>query len=460
MIRTLRFALGLAGTGSALALAFMLSQPAQPGGAFTLLGHSLGIDQRDFRVLNNFSDIAANDNTVEHPAFPGSTGATLAIRKAHAEWGSSPRDGSGHGDGLADNPVLGDGGANFDQLFLGETATFGPIGDNIHGALTGGACTGGVIAFTQFSPSGGSNGWRISYCDGGWVWSDGPGLPLPGQIDLQAVATREIGFTLGLGTSSAGGSPTMAPAALGDATAARSIEADDIAGLQAIYGVASLTKPRIDALQGGNSVGELLTISGSNFHPTSNELWITPSGSSTPLILGGVPSGAAGTLIVVGLPGGVTSGDLLVHVPGSGGSSLSNVWSFELGAAQEAILTVGNGLGGSSGEVPQLTAAGDLTPGSANGFVVDVQLAGPALPGILFLGSGIGGVPFKGGVFQPLPILAELSFVTDAAGKLHLATSFDAGVPSGLLIVVQAWFADPGGPAGVTGTNGLSLLVP
>jgi hypothetical protein len=461
MARNLHLVLGVLGTSTAVALIATLSLPPRDTSAFSLLGHSLGIDQRDFRVFNNFADAAANDNTVEHPAFPGSTGAVLAIRKAHAEWGSVPRNGNGHGDGLASNPVLGNGGANLDQMFLGEASTPGNSGDNTHHSLTRAACDGAVIAFVQFGLGGGSNGWRITYCDGSWVWSDGPGYPGPGQLDLQAIATREIGFALGLGHSSAGGFPTMAAAAFGDPTNARSIEVDDIAGLQAIYGAASATKPRIDAVSDGAAPGQLMTISGSGFHPTDNEIWVTPEDASgLPVVLGGVRSSAGGTTIVVAVPSNVASGDLMVHVPGSGGDSLSNAWSFSLDAAQDAILTVGDGLGGTSGEVPQLTAAGDLTPGSTTGFSVDVQLAAASVPGILFLGSGIGGLPFKGGFFQPVPILAELPFATDAAGNLHLSTAFDAGVPSGLLIVSQAWFADVTGPVGVTGTNGLALLVP
>lgn len=461
MTFNLRVAMGLAGTAGALALAVTLSQTPQPASAFSLLGHSLGLDQRDFAVFNNFSGVAANDNTVEHPAFPGSTGATLAIRKAHAEWASLPRAGSGHGDGLASNAVLGDGGANFDQIFVGEADSPGPLGGNRHGALTGGSCAGGVLAFTVFSPSGGGGGWRTSYCDSGWVWSDGPGLPAPGQIDLQAVATREIGFALGLGHSNAGGVPTMSPSAPANLTLLRSIAPDDIAGLQAIYGMASPTKPRITGAEQGAATGTSLTLSGAGFHPTSNEIWITPSvGGAAPVKLVGVPSSAGGTTIVLVVPSDVASGDVLVHTPGSGGDSLSNAWPFRAGAAQDAIVTVGDGLGGTSGEVPQLTAAGDLSPGSATGFTVDVQLAGPSLPGILFLGSASAGLPFKGGVFQPVPILAELAFVTGLAGDLHLAASFDGTVPAGLLIVAQAWFADPSGPAGATSTNGISLLVP
>lgn len=456
MVPNPRSLLGLAAAVGCCLAVCQLSAPGRAAGAFSLTGHSLGVGSRGFRVLNSFTDASANDNTVEHPSFPGSTGAVLALRKAHAEWGSAPRQVHGHGDGLADNPVLGGSGANFDQIFLGEAAALGGLDSNMHHALAGGLCGGSTLAFTQIV---GGVGWRIAYCDG-WAWSDGPGAPEPGSIDLQAVATREIGFALGLGTSSVPGA-SMSPVALGGGSGARSLEADDLAGLAAIYGAAAATKPLIVGVTGEGEVGRLLEITGERFHATDNEVWFTPAdGADQPVVVAGLPSSRGGTRLTVGVPAGVASGDLLVKVPGSSGASLSNAWAFAAGRPQEALLTLATGLGGSSGEVPQLTAAGDLTPGSSEGFAVDVQLAGAGLPGLLFLGAGIGGVPFKGGVFEPLPLLAQLGVVTDGQGRLSWQTAFDGSVPSGAVVVAQVWFADASGPAGATGTNGLVLTVP
>ena len=39
--------------------------------AFSTIGGSLGLPQRDFRMFNNFTNNAANNNTTEHPSFPG-----------------------------------------------------------------------------------------------------------------------------------------------------------------------------------------------------------------------------------------------------------------------------------------------------------------------------------------------------------------------------------------------------
>lgn len=81
-----------AGLAAAVSLMASLAAPTQTA-AFTTIGESLGLDQRDFRVFNNFTNPEANDNTIPHPNFPGHTGAVMAIWKAHCEWGSGPRAG-------------------------------------------------------------------------------------------------------------------------------------------------------------------------------------------------------------------------------------------------------------------------------------------------------------------------------------------------------------------------------
>src|SRR5262245_27759052 len=106
--------------GGAVLVVGNLSAPVTTA-AFTIGPESLDMSQRDFRVVNSFTDRESNDNTVAQAEFPGSLGAPLAIRKAHAEWSSGPWAGTGIGDGVASNPVLGSGGANFDNTWQGET---------------------------------------------------------------------------------------------------------------------------------------------------------------------------------------------------------------------------------------------------------------------------------------------------------------------------------------------------
>lgn len=419
----------------------------------------LSVNQRDFRVFNNFQDPGANDNTVEHPNFPGQTGAVLAIWKAHAEWGSVPRAGNGLGDGIASNPVLGDGGANFDNSFQGTTSLVGGTNDKIHSTITSGICGGGTFGWTE-TPI--SDGWRIRYCED-WLWSDGPGKE-PGPVtlmDLQGHATHQVGHSLGLGHSTAAGSPTMAVLGFGSGIGLRSIEADDIAGVQAIYGVALATKVRIDALVGSYDVGSNLQIIGANFDATANEVWFKSStADGTPAKLLNVPSTAGGTQIDVVIPAGVGPGEVLVRKP-SGNAGLSNAFPIDAAGPPGHFELTGPGLGQDqpNGNIPQLTGLGDLSPGGV-GFTLDIQLVKANVAGVMFAGPGEGNVPFKGGVFDPVPILLQFPISVDANGNATLAAAMPASTPAGLELVLQAWFANGGGPQGATGTNGLRLVVP
>ena len=312
---------GLAGS---LALVASLSQPVETA-AWDTIGGSLGTAQRDFRVFNNFTDTTANNNTTPHASFPGQTGAVMAIWKGHVEWASEPYAGTGLGDGLASNPVLGSGGANFDNTFQGLATSAGTTNQNVHSELPG--SSGGVLAFTE-API--SDGWRILYYSG-WTWQDGPGS-VTTNIDLQGVACHEIGHSLGLGHS-ADSNATMFWAVVDSGTDQRSIEGDDADGVQFIYGAASATKPRIFSITGPMQVATTLTISGMNFSPTGNEVWFTKAASDgSPAKVTGVASSGGGTTISVTIPAGVADGDVLVKATGLANTSLSNAWPFDLGA--------------------------------------------------------------------------------------------------------------------------------
>jgi Matrixin len=430
-------------------LAGVLSWPTATA-AFTTTGESLSLDQRDVRVFNDFTDATANDNTFPHPNFPGATGAPLAIWKAHAEWGSLPRGGNGLGDGLPDNAVLGSGGANFDNTWQGLASSAGDSNDNIHSAASLG---GGLLALVV-TPSG--DGWKIVYNDD-FVWDDGPGAPVAGALDLQGVATHEIGLVLGLGHSSVSGA-TMFAAISGSGTSARSLSADDIAGLQAIYGVASASKPAITALSGTLDTGSALGITGAHFAALGNEVWFTrQGGDGTPAKVTGLASSAGGTQLLVTIPAGATAGDVLVKVPGSSGAALSNAFPIDIDAAPGAFQLTGPGLAGTLG-VPQLTGAGPLTPGGAP-FTLFVQLAAPGASGQLFVSGSEANLPFKGGIFDPAPVLLSIPIVADGAGQAVFAAAIPAGPFAGVSLVMQCWFADGAALQGASATNGLRLVI-
>jgi hypothetical protein len=307
---------GLPWLAVVLALAGPLSTESARG--FSLLGFSLPLDQRDFRVLNNFTGPHANDNATEHGSFPGHLGAVMAIWKASVEWQSRL-----HGDGSGDphqSGDLGSGGANFDPTFQAEAIDPGDLNGNTHSQIAG--CAGGLFAFCE-GP--GADGWRIRYyaCVD---WDDGPGTVISG-IDLQGVATHEYGHALGLGHSNVGGA-TMYPSISGSGVAGRSIEADDSAGIQAVYGVHSHNKP---VIAGVSVVGNQITLTGTGFDPLGARVWFTQAGAGgdgDPIEVAAGPTGGASIHVTV--PQSAGAGDVLVRNPGAGHDALSNAWPVDL----------------------------------------------------------------------------------------------------------------------------------
>jgi hypothetical protein len=303
-----------AGTGLAFLGAFALSPRTE---AWTTIGGFLDLNQRDFRVFNNFTDPTANDNNVPHPNFPGATGAAMAIWKAYVEWGSRLH---GNGDGDSHQPFgLGSGGANFDPSWQGMATTTGDTNSNIVSQISG--SSGGTLAYTE-TPIG--DGWRIRFLQDAATWNDGPTTP-SNHYDIQGVACHEFGHALGLGHSGDGGA-TMVPGAAQPAVTQRSINADDIAGVQAVYGVALPTKPIISGIT--TAPGQV-TITGSNFSASGNEVWFTPTavgGTGVPVKAFNVPSN--GTQMFVTVPAGAGPGDVLVRIPGTTNDKLSNAWPF------------------------------------------------------------------------------------------------------------------------------------
>ena len=344
----------LAGLGAALGLLGVLSAPTRTA-AYSLIGGSLSTAQRDFRVFNNFTDASANNNVTPHVNFPGATGAVMAIWKGQVEWASGPYAGNGLGDGVTSNPNLGDGGANFDNTYQGTTTGTGTTNQNVHSELSG--SSGGVLAFTE-TPI--SDGWRIRYY-ASWTWQDGPGNVTSG-IDLQGVACHEIGHSLGLGHSNVSGA-TMLPSISGTGVGQRSINSDDIAGLQAVYGVKSATKPTITGISGNKAIGGVITISGTQFSTTGNTAWFTKANSDgNPVTVGGLASSGGGTSISVTIPANVVDGEVLIQKNATGHASLSNAFPIDLGGPvgdPPSISSIDPATGPSGGYTPvTITGAG------------------------------------------------------------------------------------------------------
>lgn len=439
---------GLCALGACAAAALvLLPRDALP---FTWLGTSLAFDQRDVRVFNNFADPEANDNTTPHPTWPGATGAPQAIWKAAAEWGSA-RHGDGEGDPSQPGDV-GSGGANFDVNWQGLATDIGTVDANVVSAIS--SCGGGIVSFIESVPG----GWRLRLCDD-WLWDDGPGTVLaPGAFDIQGLVTHEYGHILGLGHSNVAGA-TMFASLSGDGIAARSIEADDRAGVQFIYGAAALAKPRIDSAL----PGALLVISGANFAAVGNEVWFTraaPNPSGAPLVVSGVSATLGGTRIELAIPAGAGPGDVLVRAPGAAsGALLSNAFPLDpTGCPAPAVYCTPKT--SSQGCVPEISAVGVPSASAGSGFVVACDGVPSGMIGLLFYSKdGAAAVPFQGGTLCLSGALTRTpgqnSGGTLPAGSAcdgHFDLDFNAWIASGqdpLLALdstvwSQWWFRDPG----------------
>jgi len=412
------------------------------GGAFQLNGESLDLGQRDFRIHPNFTDPTANRNKVPDPDYPGASGAELAIWKGVAEWGSGP-----HGSGLSDptQGQIGSGASNFDCYYLGRAVGPGNTNANVISQLD--ASGGGIRAFAEM-PS--SDGWRIRFFRGPTAWYDGPG-PVPSgnalAFDIQGIAAHEYGHVLGLGHS--GGVATMSSNTAGRGVPLRSLDPDDIAGVQSIYGTPSASKPRIDTYELG-AAGQI-TLVGENFAANGNDLWFTrliPGGGGATIEVIGLPSSAGGTRVVVDVPIDAGPGDIILKRPGSLFEDLSNPIPFDPNTEPcRPIVRVGIPKVTSDGTSPGLAIAGMPSVGRGRiRFSTNQGLLTGT--GILFSGPGIAHRPFAGGtIFAAAPYRREGSFSFDVYFA-QVLVSLDASM-IGTTRVYQMWFSDPGDPFGV-----------
>jgi len=429
--------------------------------AYTTAGFDLGLAQRDARVFDNFTDPEANDNTTPHPNWPGYTGVELAAWKALVEWGSELR-GDGSGDPTQPGDV-GSGGANFDVTWQGNAPGVGGTMDNVISEIS--MCGGGVLSMSETGPG----GWRIRLC-GDFTWDDGPGDPVAGAMDIQGILVHEYGHALGLGHSSVAGS-TMFPTVPGSGVPSRSISADDRAGIQAIYGVMSATKPHVDNVLGTS----LLTIVGKNFAATGNEVWFTqvrsnPTGE--PVKLTGVPSTAGGTAISVTTIAAAGPGDVLVRIPGSGHSALSNAYPWNPGGvAAPADYCVGKV--NSQGCTPAISFVGTPSASSPSPFLITASQVLNNKSGLLIYGFAPGDSPWQGARLcssgtlkrtplqnsggNPPPNDCSGTFVFDFNARIQ--SGIDTNLVIGRSVFAQYYYRDPPSSFGVGTSNGLAFTV-
>ena len=296
----------------------------------------------------------------------------MSIWKGATEWASRPH-GNGGGDPV--QATVGDGDANFDFFFAGAATSGGNSNQNIVSVLN--SCGGGTLAYV-LSPI--SDGWTMKFCDE-WTWNDGPSTINNSHFDIQGVACHEFGHSLGLGHSSSGAA-TMFGSIGGGSEAERSINGDDMAGVQCIYGAVSASKCEITSIVVDQGAGTV-TISGDNFSSTGNEVWWTRAdptspGSAPQLRTTGVSSSGGGTSITVSIPGNAGSGDIAVKASGSAASVLSNSWPIDLGPGGLDPLTM---TGVSPSPIPVLIpGTAETVTISGTGFNNTIELSLDLVP--------------------------------------------------------------------------------
>jgi hypothetical protein len=100
------------------------------------------------------------------------------------------------------------------------------------------------------------------------AWS-GPGEPGEGTLDLQGIITHELGHALGLDHSHAP-LATMSPSAFGRGLPLRTLDADDVAGVESLYGLRPGDPPgvviaAVIPAQGSTVGGNEVVLEGSGF---------------------------------------------------------------------------------------------------------------------------------------------------------------------------------------------------
>lgn len=143
---------------------------------------------------------------------------------------------------------------------------------------------------------------------------------------------------------------------------------------------------------------------------------------------------------------------------GHSGAPLFDDWTVEL-----EVGAYGAGCPGSGGFVPALKALGAASAGAPLSLAIDQGPGGAS--GLLFFGLNQAQVPMGFGcnllVSPLLPVMVPLTLGGSGPGAGSI--SFGGTVPlsaSGVTFTLQAFFADPGVPAGFTNTNGLEIAVP
>ena len=131
-------------------------------------------------------------------------------------------------------------------------------------------------------------------------------------------------------------------------------------------------------------------------------------------------------------------------------------WLLQRFALPTAILDLQQATPGTLGP-PALDVVGDMVAGGAYQVQFQAALAEPVTT-FLIVGGSSSFANFLGGRLVPSPDLV-IALSTDAAGAVAIGGSFPPSLPP-TVAYLQAWHADPAGPAGFAASHGLRLSIP
>lgn len=190
-----------------------------------------------------------------NPNFPDASAGTTAQQIAAVQRGASEWKSAGQ--------------TPFQFLYGGQTSsTTTNASDGVNNVYYKGGDGSGALAVCFYSFIGATLiGFDIEFYDNfgsfDFIWAVNPNSS---QFDIDSVATHEFGHALGLGHSAVAAA-TMFPSVSAGSTVNRSLDADDIAGVQSLYGTQATGLPSISSISpafawiGG---GTRITITGTN----------------------------------------------------------------------------------------------------------------------------------------------------------------------------------------------------
>lgn len=236
-LRNPRRAVCVAAAAIVLALAYV---PEGVLRAFSVTGASFLSQGASYRINPNFTDASAGSASEQ----------IQSVRLAAETWrleGLSP--------------------FHFDYAGTSSISSVAADGTNVvYYSNTDG---GGALAVCYWWTSGGfTTNFDIIYYDRdgsfNFVWANNPNSS---QFDIRGVGVHEFGHALGLDHSAVSGA-TMFPSVGAGDLSPRTLAADDIAGVQSIYGVAAAPVPVVSSLSSSSGWidgGQSIVISGQYF---------------------------------------------------------------------------------------------------------------------------------------------------------------------------------------------------